>query len=130
MLRAGVRPHPRVERITFTGATATGRKVMGAAAENLTFTTLELGGKNALIVLDDADIHGGRIAIEGMFYNQGEACTSTSRLLVHLPMKSSGPIRRRRREPRRRRRLNASTDIGPLVDEGQQQRVLGYIRAA
>ena len=64
--------HPRVERISFTGATATGRKVLESAATNLTFTTVELGGKNALIVLDDADIPDAvRIAIEGMFYNQG-----------------------------------------------------------
>jgi acyl-CoA reductase-like NAD-dependent aldehyde dehydrogenase len=81
---AALASHPRVERITFTGATATGRKVMESAAKNLTFATLELGGKNALIVLDDADVPDAvAIAIEGMFYNQGEACTSTSRLLVH-----------------------------------------------
>ena len=76
--------HPRVERISFTGSTATGRKVMEGAAKNLTFATMELGGKNALLVLDDAEVGSAvAIAIEGMFYNQGEACTSTSRILVH-----------------------------------------------
>src|ERR1700691_3341989 len=73
---AALAGHPRVERISFTGATATGRKVMETAARNLTYTTLELGGKNALLVLDDADLDQAlTIAIEGMFYNQGEAWT-------------------------------------------------------
>ena len=72
------------KRITFTGATSTGRAVLRAAAENLTYATMELGGKNALIVLDDADMDTAvSVAVEGMFYNQGEACTSTARLLVH-----------------------------------------------
>jgi acyl-CoA reductase-like NAD-dependent aldehyde dehydrogenase len=64
--------NPLVERITFTGATATGRAVLRAAAANLTYATMELGGKNALIVLDDADMDVAiDTAIEGMFYNQG-----------------------------------------------------------
>lgn len=122
--------HPNVERITFTGATATGRRVMESAARNLTFTTLELGGKNALIVLDDADLPGAvRIAIEGMFYNQGEACTSTSRLMVHSSRYEDFAalfVEATRRlvvgDP-----LHAATDIGPLVDERQQRRVEQYI---
>ena len=78
------RNHPLVERITFTGATATGRKVLRAAAKNLTYTTLELGGKNALHRARRRRHGAGyALAIEGMFYNQGEACTSTARLLVH-----------------------------------------------
>jgi acyl-CoA reductase-like NAD-dependent aldehyde dehydrogenase len=124
--------HPRVERITFTGATATGRKVMESAARNLTFTTLELGGKNALIVLDDAGIPDAvRVAIEGTFYNQGEACTSTSRLVVHSSLYEDFAeqfVQAARQlvvgDP-----LHGSTDIGPLVDERQQRRVEEYIRA-
>ena len=73
-----------MERITFTGATATGRRVLHSAAENLTFATMELGGKNAVMVLADADLDAAvDVAVEGMFYNQGEACTSTARILVH-----------------------------------------------
>ena len=127
---AALAGHPRVERISFTGATATGRKVMQTAARNLTYTTLELGGKNALIVLDDADLEDAvRIAIEGMFYNQGEACTSTSRLLVH----SSLYERFAERFVEATRRLvvgdplHPDTDIGPLVDARQRQRVQEYI---
>src|SRR5579875_2534101 len=123
--------HPRVERITFTGATATGRRVMESAARNLTFTTLELGGKNALIVLDDADMPDAvRIAIEGMFYNQGEACTSTSRLLVHTSLYDdfAAQFVEASRQLVVGDPLHPATDIGPLVDERQQHRVQEYIR--
>jgi len=123
--------HPGIERISFTGATATGRKVLESAAKNLTYATLELGGKNAFIVLDDADVDlAVRVAIEGMFYNQGEACTSTARLLVHHTrydefaekfvvaadaLKVGDP-------------MDPSTDIGPMVDAKQRQRVEHYAR--
>ncbi len=123
--------HPRVERISFTGATATGRKVMQGAAKNLTYATMELGGKNALLVLDDADLDEAvAIAIEGMFYNQGEACTSTSRILLHEALYDdfahrfvASTERLVVGDP-----LAASTDIGPLVDARQQERVREYVQ--
>jgi acyl-CoA reductase-like NAD-dependent aldehyde dehydrogenase len=130
---AALASHPRVERISFTGATATGRKVMESAAKNLTYATLELGGKNALIVLSDADpVAAVRIAVEGMFYNQGEACTSTSRILVHTSLYDEFAVRFVEAvgklvvgDP-----LETETDIGPLVDQRQQQRVEEYVRLA
>ena len=130
---AALASHPRVERISFTGATATGRKVLRSAAENLTYTTVELGGKNALIVLEDADLDNALdVAIEGMFYNQGEACTSTSRLLVHSSRYDEFTAQFVRRtaslivgDP-----LAAETDIGPLVDARQRDRVNGYLKEA
>ncbi len=122
--------HPRVERISFTGSTATGRKVMEGAAKNLTFATMELGGKNALLVLDDADVESAvAIAIEGMFYNQGEACTSTSRILVHGSIYDEFARRFVEKaaqlvvgDP-----LEVETDIGPLVDAKQHQRVQHFV---
>ena len=122
--------HPRVERISFTGSTATGRKVMEGAAKNLTFATMELGGKNALIVLDDAELESAvAIAIEGMFYNQGEACTSTSRILVHDSLYDEFASRFVEKasalivgDP-----LETATDIGPMVDAKQHQRVQHFI---
>ena len=127
---AALAGHPRVERISFTGATATGRKVMETAARNLTFTTLELGGKNALIVLDDADLDAAvTVAIEGMFYNQGEACTSTSRIVVEEPLYDE--FARRFVEATARLvvgdPLDETTDIGPMVDARQRDRVNHYI---
>jgi hypothetical protein len=60
--------------------------VLRSAAENLTFATMELGGKNALLVLHDADLDVAiDVALEGMFYNQGEACTSTARMTAPEP---------------------------------------------
>ena len=67
---AALASHPQVERITFTGATATGRKVLRSAAENLTYTTVELGGKNALIVLEDADL-------DSALTSPSRACSTT-----------------------------------------------------
>lgn len=129
---AEVAGHPGIERISFTGATATGRKVLAAAAKNLTYTTVELGGKNALIVLDDADMDlAVRVAIEGMFYNQGEACTSTSRLLVHQSRydEFAGKFIDAASKLKVGDPMDPGTDIGPMVDARQQQRVEGYVRA-
>ena len=120
----------RIERVTFTGSTATGRKVMAAAAQHVTYVTLELGGKNALLVLDDADLDAAvTVAIEGMFYNNGMACTSTSRILVHDSLYDAFAERFVAAagglvvgEP-----LDPRTDIGPLVDRRQQDRVETYV---
>src|SRR4051794_8793653 len=72
-----------VEKVCFTGSVATGKKVMAAAAESLTPVTLELGGKDPMIVLDDADVEraaGG--AVWGAFGNSGQTCISIERVYV------------------------------------------------
>lgn len=128
---AALAGHRDVTRITFTGATATGRKVLHTAAENLTFATMELGGKNALLVLADADLDVAiDVALEGMYYNQGEACTSTARILVHDSIHDEFLKRFARAteqlvvgDP-----LDPATDIGPMVDARQRDRVLEYVR--
>ncbi|ORA53120.1 aldehyde dehydrogenase [Mycolicibacterium chubuense] len=130
---AALAGHPLVERISFTGATATGRRVLETAAQNLTYATMELGGKNALIVFPDADLDVAvEVSIEGMFYNQGEACTSTARILVHddvydeflerFTAAATTLVVGDGLDPR--------TDIGPLVDAVQRDRVLAYLRTA
>src|SRR5450432_4042081 len=111
--------HPRVERITFTGATVTGQRVLRSAAENLTYATMELGGKNALIVLHDANLEIALdVALEGMFYNQGEACTSTARILVHESIYDEFLQRFARATGQLvvGDGLDAATDIGAMVD--------------
>jgi acyl-CoA reductase-like NAD-dependent aldehyde dehydrogenase len=128
---AALAGHPEVSRITFTGSTATGRRVLETAAKNLTFSTMELGGKNALIVLADADLDVALdVALEGMYYNQGEACTSTARILVHESIHDEFLARFARAteqlvvgDP-----LDPTTDIGPMVDAPQRHRVLDYLR--
>jgi acyl-CoA reductase-like NAD-dependent aldehyde dehydrogenase len=125
--------HKLVERISFTGATATGRRVLQAAAENLTYATMELGGKNALMVLDDADIDVAlSVALEGMFYNQGEACTSTARILVHDSLHDEflEKFSRAAESLVVGDGLDDATDVGPMVDSKQRDRVLGYLDIA
>lgn len=125
--------HPQVERISFTGSTATGRRVLQAAAQNLTYATLELGGKNALIVMPDADLDSAvSVALEGMFYNQGEACTSTSRILVHdsvhddfLEKFASATAKLVVGDG-----LDKTTDIGAMVDAKHRDKVLAYLDIA
>jgi acyl-CoA reductase-like NAD-dependent aldehyde dehydrogenase len=122
--------HPGVERITFTGATVTGQRVLRSAAQNLTYATMELGGKNALIVLHDANLEVALdVALEGMFYNQGEACTSTARILVHESIHDE--FLRRFAEAVARLvvgdGLDRDTDIGAMVDAAQRDKVLAYL---
>jgi len=128
---AALSNHAGVNRITFTGATATGRKVLESAAQNLTFSTMELGGKNALLVLADADLEVALdVALEGMYYNQGEACTSTARILVHESIHDEFLERFARATERLvvGDPLDPATDIGPMVDGRQRDRVLEYLR--
>lgn len=122
--------HPLVRKISFTGAPATGTTVLRTAADNLTPALLELGGKNPLIVFDDADLDSTiPWIVEGGWFNQGEACTAASRVLVQ----SSVYEQVARRLGAAVRRLNVGdgadpgTHVGPLVTRQQQRRVLDYL---
>jgi alpha-ketoglutaric semialdehyde dehydrogenase len=78
---------PRIRAISFTGSTAVGKKIQAQAAANLTRTQLELGGKNALIVMADADLDAAlNAAVTAGFSNAGQWCTSTSRILLQRPI--------------------------------------------
>jgi acyl-CoA reductase-like NAD-dependent aldehyde dehydrogenase len=128
---AALSAHPGVSRISFTGSTATGRKVLHSAAENLTYATMELGGKNALLVLEDADLDVAiDVALEGMFYNQGEACTSTARILVHDSIYDEFSERFAAATERLvvGDGLDPATDIGPMVTAQQRDKVAEYLR--
>ena len=127
---AALASHPMVGKLTFTGSTATGRKILALAAANITPATVELGGKNPLIVFPDADLKVAlRGALEGMFFNQGEACTAASRVLLHESIRE--PFLRRFCDAVRQLRLgdglDERTEIGPLVTRRQQERVLEFI---
>jgi acyl-CoA reductase-like NAD-dependent aldehyde dehydrogenase len=128
---AALSSHPAVSRITFTGSTATGRRVLASAAQNLAYSTMELGGKNALLVLGDADLDVAiDVAVEGMYYNQGEACTSTARILVDDSIHDEFLDRFARATERLvvGDPLDPATDVGPMVDARQRDRVLEYLR--
>jgi acyl-CoA reductase-like NAD-dependent aldehyde dehydrogenase len=75
--------HPQIDKIAFTGSTATGKLVAATAAQTLKRVTLELGGKSPSIVFDDADIDGAVAgALYGIYYNAGQTCEARSRILV------------------------------------------------
>lgn len=125
--------HRDVSRVSFTGSTATGRAVMRSVADNLAVPSMELGGKNAAIVFEDADPDVAlRTTLEGMFFNKGEACTSTARILVHESIYEHFLERfaTATKELVVGDGLDPDTDIGPLVDARQKERVLAYIELA
>jgi len=125
--------HPGVAKISFTGSTATGRRIVQASAGNLKKVQLELGGKGANIVFDDARIdaavNGSAFAI---FHNQGQACVAGSRLLLHE--KIAGPFLDKflplARSIRLGDPLEPSTEMGPLTSTVHRDRVLQYIEVA
>ena len=122
--------HPLVKKVTFTGSTKAGVAIAKAAAENITPVTLELGGKNAFIVFDEADVDRAvRDALEGAFYNKGEACTAASRLLVQRGVHDM--FVERLAQAVRALKVGSGADptthVGPLVSKPQQQKVLSYI---
>ena len=123
--------HPKVRLVSFTGSTGAGAAVAGAAAKNITPAVLELGGKDALVVFDDADLDRAvKIALEGGFYNKGEACTATSRILVQAGVYDIFVARLT--EAVGKLTVGRGTDpavhVGPVVTKTQQQRVLDYIQ--
>ncbi|KAK7212652.1 hypothetical protein V2G26_019830 [Clonostachys chloroleuca] len=76
--------HPGIDKISFTGSTATGRQIMKSAAVNLKNITLETGGKSPIIIFDDADIkHAIKWTHYGIMGNMGQICTATSRIFIH-----------------------------------------------
>ncbi|WP_216893503.1 aldehyde dehydrogenase family protein [Nocardia alni] len=125
--------HPDVDAITFTGSTAVGRTIMTAAAGSLKRVFLELGGKSAAIVLDDADYASiGPYAAFGITIHAGQGCALNSRLLV--PRKDHDEIvaavaasfaRVRYGDPRDRK-----TYMGPLISERQRDKVHGLVQRA
>jgi alpha-ketoglutaric semialdehyde dehydrogenase len=123
----------RVRAISFTGSTEVGRKIQLSAAANLTRTQLELGGKNALIVMDDA--HLGRAvdaAITAGFSNAGQWCTSTSRILLQRAI--AGPfldaLTARCEKMVVGDGLQDATDMGPVAGPQQYKDVCAAIRTA
>jgi len=126
--------HMDVDGIGFTGSTATGKLIMGYAAQsNLKRVSLECGGKSPNIVMADyRDVErAARAAAYAIFFNQGEMCSAGSRLLVHESLKDAmlEQIAKVGRELAPGDPLDPATKLGAIVDAQQMQRVLGYIDA-
>ncbi|WP_435222891.1 aldehyde dehydrogenase [Streptomyces sp. Tue6028] len=124
--------HPGVDKVTFTGSTAAGRRVASLCGNDLKRVTLELGGKSAAILLDDADFAAAAESLRvGSFRNSGQVCSLKTRIVVPRSREaefldafeavvSSMPVG----DPK-----DPSTQIGPLVSARQRERVEGYIEA-
>lgn len=124
---------PRVDLISFTGSTATGRKVMASASDSLKKVFLELGGKSAFVVLDDADLAGAcSMAAFTVVTHAGQGCAITTRLLVSRDqLEEATKLTRdaiagfRADDP-----TKPGTICGPVASARQRDRVVGYINAA
>jgi len=123
---------PLVDKVAFTGGTATGRKVMTAAAGNIKKVSLELGGKSPNIVFADADRDLAlEYAMFGIFAGQGEVCSAGSRLLIErsiadqfLPRLAAACDKIVVGDG-----MNEKTEMGPLITRDHMRKVLGYIDA-
>jgi len=127
--------HRLLDKVSFTGSGAAGHKMLAASAQHLRPTALELGGKSAFIIFEDAEEHLEAVvdwAMVGIFSCTGQVCSATSRLLVHKDIEPR--LTQRLLEAAARLKvgdpLDDATQMGPLVSEVQQQRVLQAVRMA
>jgi acyl-CoA reductase-like NAD-dependent aldehyde dehydrogenase len=125
--------HMDVAKIAFTGSTAVGRKIVQASASNLKRVQLELGGKGANIVFEDANLDaavmGSAFAI---FHNQGQACIAGSRLILHEKIADQflEKFIALARSIKQGNPLDPTTEMGPLTSAGHRDRVLAYVDIA
>ena len=125
--------HDRIAKIAFTGSTATGRRIVKASSGNLKKVQLELGGKGANIVFDDANllaaVNGSAWAI---FHNQGQTCIAGSRLMLHEKIADEflDKFIALAKSIKVGNPLDAATEMGPLTSAQHRDRVLGYVDIA
>lgn len=127
---AGIASHTGIDKVAFTGSTATGKAIVSAAAGNLKKVTLELGGKAPNIILPDADLNKAIPgSAMGIFFNSGQVCTAASRLYVHDDIYDQ--VVEGVAEFSKTIKIGAGLDpgsvLGPLVSAKQQERVMSYI---
>jgi aldehyde dehydrogenase (NAD+) len=130
---AAIAGHAGVDMVSFTGSTATGRAVAHAAADRIAKVSLELGGKSANVILDDADLtRAVKVGVGNAFLNSGQTCTAWTRMLVHrdvydeaVTLAAATAAGYRAGDP-----FDESTRIGPLVSAAQRDRVRGFIERA
>lgn len=123
--------HKDVDKISLTGSTEVGREIMKMAADTVKKVTLELGGKSANIILDDADID---LAVEGAcygtFFHQGQVCSSGTRVLVHAKIYDEFIEKMKIRAEKLRigYQLDPNSHLGPLVSLEQLATVESYVK--
>ena len=123
--------HDKVNLVSFTGSTDTGSVIASSCARNMKQYSLEMGGKNAIIVMDDADLD---LAVEGVIFGAfgttGQRCTACSRVIVHKKVlkKFTEMLVQRTKTLKLGDGLKAKTDVGPLVNDSQRTKVDNYVQ--
>ena len=122
--------HRDVQLVSFTGSAAVGREIAAVCGQNLKRVSLELGGKNAQVVMEDADLD---LAVEGALWGAlgttGQRCTATSRLIVHrdVAKKVTDALVARAQKIKIGDGLDESVEMGPLINQPAREKVLRYI---
>jgi len=123
--------HRDVRLISFTGSTAVGREIAAVCGQSLKRVSLEMGGKNGQIVMEDADL---KLALEGAlwgaFGTTGQRCTATSRLILHRQIKKelTDMLVERAEKIKIGDGLDESVEMGPLINEAAREKVHGYVQ--
>jgi len=128
---AALSAHPEVRKISFTGSTATGTRIMQACANDIKRCSLELGGKSASVVFDDADLERAAASVMSIYDNTGQDCCGRSRYLVHREVFTEFVERfvENSRKVKIGDPMDEATEIGPLASPVQLDRVSGYVKA-
>jgi aldehyde dehydrogenase (NAD+) len=122
--------HPDVDKVTFTGSPGVGRGIMRGAAGNFKRVSLELGGKSANVIFDDADLDAAtKAAAAGIFFNAGQVCSAGSRVLVHEKVYEEVVERftARAKGLRIGDPVDRATTLGPVISEKQMKIILDYV---
>jgi acyl-CoA reductase-like NAD-dependent aldehyde dehydrogenase len=122
-----------IDKLVFTGSVATGKRIAAAAAERLLPVVLELGGKDPMLVLDDADVDvASSAAVWGAFVNAGQACLSVERCYVHRSLYESFACAcaEKTKQLRMGNGMDSHTDVGPMIQERQVRIVESHVEDA
>jgi len=122
-----------IDKLVFTGSVATGKRIAAAAAERLLPVVLELGGKDPMLVLDDADVDvASSAAVWGAFVNAGQACLSVERCYVHRSLYESfaKACAEKTKQLRVGNGMDSHTDVGPMIQERQVRIVESHVEDA
>src|SRR5262245_33576068 len=122
--------HPSLRLISMTGSTETGRVIASACAERNAICSLEMGGKNAIIIMDDADIDNAvEGAVWGAFGTSGQRCTASSRLIVHRKVyrEFSRKLIERAKALRIGNGADPKVDVGPVINQEAVEKITSYI---
>ena len=129
----GLTEHPAIKAVAFVGETVTGSHIMAQGAPTLKRVHFELGGKNPVLVFDDADFDRALDAVVFMIYSlNGQRCTSSSRLLIQSGIRDRfiAALEQRVKNLKVGHPLDPATEVGPLIHRSHYEKVLSYMDAA